>query len=405
MKRALILALAVLGGARPAGAGSREVELGLEGFVYWTSVTPLNLDNLLGLHPEEGLLRGVLNWRESHGGARLVLRGFVERRLGHDPGTAWRAREAYGQYAWGEAFSLRVGKQRVAWGSGFAWNPTNRVERPKNPLNTGLEQEGALAVRADWVPVSWAGVIIIAARSDTAVGDLPFAIAKVERRTAALRARFLVEDTDLAVVVSGGENQRTLVGLDLARHFPAGISAHAEVAAYRGAELPPAREGRTFFRMAAGALRTFGQHSSVAIEYFFNEEGYDDAEAAAYLAGLGDSYAKAVDARQSAQTREAALAAYLAAAGAPYGAGLGLRRHYLHATWTRSALGGRWTAAASGVVGLSDGGLALTPGIAFAPRGDLTLALDGVLPLGPKDSEYRLAPLTGTVQARLKFFF
>ncbi len=31
----------------------------------------------------------------------------------------------------------------MAWGSGFAWNPTNRLERPKNPLNTSLDQEGA----------------------------------------------------------------------------------------------------------------------------------------------------------------------------------------------------------------------------------------------------------------------
>ena len=405
MTRALPLTLALLAVAVPSGAGSRQVELGLEGFSYRTAASSLNRDNLLGLHRDEGLLRALLNWRESHEGARLVFRGFVERRIGHDPETHWRAREAYGQYAWGETFSLRLGKQRVAWGSGFAWNPTNRMERPKNPLNTGLEQEGALAVRADWIPAANAGVIVVAARSDTGVGDLPFATAEVKRRGAAVRMRLLVKETDLALVFSGGDNQRTLVGLDLARVLPAAISAHAEAALYRGAELPPAREGETFFRLAAGALRTFGEHTSVAIEYFFNGEGYDDVEAAAYRAGLDQAYARALDAGLPVQAREAARAAYVGAAGVPYAGGLGLRRHYLHATWTRRALGDRWTTTARAVLGLSDGAAAFTPGVSFAPRGDLTFTVDGVILRGPERSEYRIAPLKGAVQARLKFLF
>ena len=79
--------------------------------------------------------------------------------------------------------------------------------------------------------------------------------------------------------------------------------------------------------------------------------------------------------------------------------------HYLHAIWTRGALGGRWTIAARRLVGLSDGGLALTPAIASQPRGDLTLALDPVVRLGPKKQRVPAGALAGTVQARLKFLF
>jgi hypothetical protein len=56
-------------------------------------------------------------------------------------------------------------------------------------------------------------------------------------------------------------------------------------------------------------------------------------------------------------------------------------------------------------VGLSDGGVGLTPGIGYAPRGNVTINLDGVLLLGPQDSEYRLAPVHGAVQARVKVLF
>jgi hypothetical protein len=97
--------------------------------------------------------------------------------------------------------------------------------------------------------------------------------------------------------------------------------------------------------------------------------------------------------------------AYGALASIPYAGGLGLGRHYLQGTFSRSTPGGRWTAAARGVLGLSDGGLALTPGISYAPRGDVTTHLDAVLLLGAATSEYRLAPVKGAVQARVRVLF
>jgi hypothetical protein len=401
----LSLILGLLAVAAPARAGSRQVELGMEGFGYRTGESTLNRDNVFGLDRDEGLLRLVLNWRESHGGARLVFRGFAERRLGSDPGMEWVAREAYGQYAWGESFSLRLGKQRVAWGSGVAWNPTNRMEPPKNPFNTSLEQEGVLAFRADWIPTPWAGVIVLGARSDAGASDLGLPTAEVERRGAALRVRFLVKETDLALVFSGGKNQQTLVGLDLARVLPAEISTHVEAAIHRGAEMAPARDDETFLRVAAGALRTFGERTSVAVEYFFNGEGYDDAEAAAYLEGLDELYARSLDDTLPAEAREAARAAYAAAAGLPYAGGLGLRRHYLHGSWTRRSPGERWTTTLRAVFGLSDGATAFTPGVSFAPRDDLTFTVDVVILGGPETSEYRMTPFRGSLQARMKLLF
>jgi hypothetical protein len=57
------------------------------------------------------------------------------------------------------------------------------------------------------------------------------------------------------------------------------------------------------------------------------------------------------------------------------------------------------------VVGLDDGSLALTPGVGWAPRGNVTLNLDAVVLLGPDESEYRLAPVRGALQARVKVLF
>jgi hypothetical protein len=372
-------------------AATRQIELGAENFYYRTAESPLNRGNVLGLEPAEDILRGTLAWKESLGRARGVISGYVERRLGGDDRTSWRAREAYLQYRFGEVVTLRAGRQRIAWGSGFAWNPTNRLEPPRNPLNTSLEQVGADAVRLDVIPFARGGLILVAARSHVDVSDLPFARdpGGSDRRALAARARVLVADTDVALVVSGGDELRTLVGIDVARSLFGPATGHVEAATYRGAEMPPARDDERFFRVAAGILYPQGERNSFALEYFYNGEGDDDATLGAYLS----------------QLQGAAGEAYLAAAARPYAGGLGLRRHYLHASWSRGEPGGRWTTALRAVAGLDDGGIALTPGVSFAPRGDLTLHLDAVLPFGPDDSEYRLLPVRAALQARVRALF
>jgi hypothetical protein len=257
----------------------------------------------------------------------------------------------------------------------------------------------------DVVPTTWVGLILVAARDEATPADLPFDTAGTTRRTGAVRARFLVKDTDFALVVSGGANSRSLVGFDLGRSLGGSVSGHAEGAFYRGAELPPTRDDRLFFRLAAGLLYLQGQGTSLSLEYFWNGEGYRGEEMTAYLSELDRAYALAQDPRLPPSARQAALGSYLTGAALPYAGGLGLGRQYLLGSWTRSSDDGRWTTAARGLVGLDDGGVAVTPGLSYAPRGDLTLHLDAVVLLGPDDSEYRLAPFRGALQARVKVLF
>jgi hypothetical protein len=244
----------------------------------------------------------------------------------------------------------------------------------------------------------------VGATTDATPRDLPLATPEAERRdSAALRARFVVKDTDLAFVASAGKNQRTLFGLDLGRDL-GWAAVHAEAALYEGAEMSPPRNDTLFFRMVAGALRTSGENA-FALEYFYNGEGYSNAGVDRWLGGLDQAWAAATNPELPPELQQQALAVYAAGASIPYAAGLGLRRHYLHASWTRGGATSVWTGAVRAVFGLDDGALALTPGVGWAPRGNVTLNLDAVLLFGPDESEYRLAPVRGALQARLKVLF
>jgi hypothetical protein len=398
-----LAALAALLLASPAAA--RELEAGLENFYYRTAETLLNRGNVLGLGSDEDLLRATLHWREDvRDDLRVVVRGFVQRRLDGSARTDWKARQAYVQWSSGDLATVRIGRQRIAWGSGLAWNPTNRVEAPRNPLNVSLEQQGSLAVRVDVVPFPWAGLILVAARSEIESADLPFEVRAPRRRTGAVRARFLVRDTDLAVVLSGGSDQPSLVGLDVGRSV-GDVALHAEAAVYRGAEMAPAREEERFLRVAAGLLWSRGEHLSLTAEYFFNGEGYADGRREAWVSGLRRSAAAALDPRLPAPVREAAAAEYAALASVPFGGGLGLGRHYLHAGWSSRVREGRLTMSTRAVVGLSDGSLALTPGLQWSPGGALEMELDAITLLGAEEGEFRLAPLRTAVQGRVRVRF
>ena len=56
---------------------------------------------------------------------------------------------AYFDYTPGAMFSLRAGKQRLAWGTGYAWNPTDILDQPRNAFTDVDNPAGVMALRGD----------------------------------------------------------------------------------------------------------------------------------------------------------------------------------------------------------------------------------------------------------------
>lgn len=402
---ARLAVLVLAASATHAVAAADDFEIGIEDFLYRSKPTLLNRDNVLGLDPTENLLRVTAAGRKSFGRFAVRAAAFVERQSGRTDETNLTFRQAFAEYKTDDGFLLRAGKQKIGWGSGFVWNPTARLEPPKSPANPRTEQPGIDAVRMDISPADWASITLVAGRAQANLTDLPGSISRESdpQWSGALRARLLVNDTDIALTYLGGNGRAGLWGVDLGRTWGP-IALHAESALYRGSEIDPARADDTFLRVAAGALWTPG-NSSLSFEYFFNGEGMDGSQFDAYTTRLDRNLTTARDPRAPEPARNAAFAAWSVDAAVPFASNLGLRRHYASVAFTRSDVAADLDLNLRAVSGLSDRGLIVTPGVAYAPSGNVQMSLDIVLLFGPRTAEYKLAPIERAFQARLKYSF
>lgn len=391
--------------AAPARARGDDYELGLENFLYRSTSTLLNRGNVFGLEPTENLFRLTATGRKAFGKFAVKASAYAERQTGKTDETRLTFRQAFAEYKTDSGFLLRLGKQKTAWGSGFVWNPTARLEPPKSPANPGTEQPGIDSVRMDVSPTDWASLTLVAGRAQTSLTDLPGSLARTADPvwTGALRARLLVRHTDVALTYLAGTGREGLWGLDLGRTWGP-LALHAESALYRGSEIDAGRHADPFLRVSTGFLWSPGD-STFSFEYFFNGEGMKSPQFREYTARLDRNLSAASDPRLRPEARAAALAAWSVDAAIPFASNLGLRRHYASLAFTRREIATDLNLSLRAVSGLADRGLIVTPGLAYAPSGNVQMSLDLVLLFGPEAAEYKLAPLKRAVQARMKYSF
>ncbi len=110
-------------------------------------------------HPRIGLEAGI--WlRTYHGATEFDLTGFLPARLADSVPDSLRALlkarmvnratldRAYATVGWSRV-RLKVGKQPLAWGTGYLWNPTE-VIAAKALMDPSYEREGMNALRLDF---------------------------------------------------------------------------------------------------------------------------------------------------------------------------------------------------------------------------------------------------------------
>ena len=160
-----------------------------------------------------------------------------------------------------KAGNIILGRQRISWGTGRTWNPTD-LFNPNNPANfSKIEKDGADAVSLNYYFGSFTDLNIVFNPNE-----------KISNSNFAARFRTNVGEYDFSLM-SGRFDKRIVAGLDLAGNlFESGI---------RGEGIISFDENNTsdnFIKFILGIDYQFTAELYALIEYHFNGQGKTDKQ-------------------------------------------------------------------------------------------------------------------------------
>ncbi|PTL82711.1 hypothetical protein [Vitiosangium sp. GDMCC 1.1324] len=332
---------------------------------------------------------------------------------------------------------LTLGKKRVVWGSGMAFNPTDLLNPPKDPTDPAGQRAGAWLARVEMPFERFTVSLVGAAKVLRQYAGLPTSLlvypdyptseavqnpALDDRDNeahwaAAARLYALVADTDVTLtyhfthLYNDPFREKSRVGLSLSRVFGA-TEVHLEALAQTGSSrlyaapacttsteallgctvsgTPPLARTHVDDRgvrakVLVGARYLFEDNAMLSAEYYFNGEGYSAREFADYVGLLGQG--RQLLAQLTPEQAEA-LTARLSPTGAAADPGSPqkftfepLRRHYLLLQYSKPQVADDFVLGASAVVNLGDLSGQLIPQVSWSAREWLTLSASAFIPL------------------------
>jgi hypothetical protein len=314
------------------------------------------------------------------------------------------------------SLNVLVGKKRITWGSGFAFNPTDVINPPKDPTDPNFQRAGNWVARIESPFEKFTITGLFAPQALYTQSGIPYAFLRypdyppaqgAEARDGAshylLAARLymLLFDADVNLIYyfsnryQDGFENKSRIGLSFSRYFITDYELHAEALLSRGsprsfpdhecavgtvscdltAAFAPTKLAAKgpYPRVIVGSRRQFSDESLLSLEYYYQGDGYADREFADALALL--AAAKAAGATASSGQAPSGNALPQRFAFDP------LRRHYLIASYSKPRMRDDWTVGAVLVAGLRDLSGLLSPSVAWSARQWLTLSVYGYLPI------------------------
>lgn len=357
--------------------------------------------------------------------------------------------------------NLAAGKKRIVWGSGFAFNPTDLVNPPKDPTDPSFQRAGAFLARVELPFEKLTMSALFVPQVLYEKSGLPYAMFKYSdypvdgqkppddqfHYLVAARLYALVYDADINLIYyfsnrfrDGFEN-KSRFGASFSRYFFTDYELHVDalfqtgsarsypnhacVAAGQGPGSPdcaiPTRDAASasklddsaiYPRLLVGGRTMFKDESSLSIEYYYQADGFSDGEFEDAIRGL--------------LAAKALLDQGLIVPGAGGGASGGaapakfsfdpLRRHYLIISYTKPKIRDDWAVGMVMIAGLQDLSGLLSPSVSWNVREWLTLSLTGFVPVrgipvgqvkvGEESySEYALLPFDARVLFEARAFY
>ena len=343
--------------------------------------------------------------------------------------------------------SAVLGKKRIVWGPGLAFNPTDLLNPAKDPTDPTMQRAGSWLARVE-APFELFTLSLVAAgkvtrqfggvpsglvvypdahpatQYDASGNVIPDGYDNRPHYALAARAYALWQETDLNLYwfqtqqYNDAFNYKNRIGLSASHVFFNALELHVEAVGYQGssklyfdnacidnmasaigcvaAGKSPAGytkidEDGIRIKALAGGRWQFGDNASFTFEYLYNGEGYNSSEF--------DTFAKGALLRQQAISAAAsglpvptsALSMLMPTTSADSGAPQKFtfepaRRHYAFFTYLHSMIADDWSVNAVLILGLEDLSGQLAPQVTWSAKEWLNLTLGGFYTLPGVDS-------------------
>lgn len=324
--------------------------------------------------------------------------------------------ELYASYAPRPWLNFLLGKKRIIWGSGFAFNPTDLINPPKDPTDPNFQRAGAWVARVELPFEKFTITALFTPQVLYQNSGIPFALMKYPdyplvdgtkpaddsyHYLLAARLYFLLFNSDVNLFYYFSNKYNDLLenasrfGASFSRYFFTDYELHIEALFQFGSSrlyadhlcaaatvcnfqtaisASKVRDGQLYPRLVIGGRTQFRDESLLSIEYYYQADGYSDQEFEDYLRVAyralqltgGTSFATGSSGQSGLPQRFTFDP---------------LRRHYLIISYNKPRIKEDWTIGATLIAGLTDLSGTISPTVSWSVREWLTLSLFGFIPI------------------------
>ena len=312
--------------------------------------------------------------------------------------------------------NLLVGKKRIIWGSGFAFNPTDLINPPKDPTDPNFQRAGQWVARIELPFEKFTISTLFAPQVLYQQNGLPFAMMKYPdyqlsdgtkpaddayHYLFAARLYLLLFNTDINLFYffsnkyNDSFENTSRFGGSFSRYFFTDYELHFEAlfqfgsgklfanhACANGGICNPSTalsaskltDGNLYPRLLVGGRTQFSDESTLSLEYYYQGDGYSALEFEDYL-------------RLLARAQAAGITTISQPTGGTTGAVPQrftfdpLRRHYLFLSYNKPKIRDDFSIGATLIAGLSDLSGTISPTVSWNAQEWLTLSLFGFIPI------------------------
>jgi hypothetical protein len=217
--------------------------------------------------------------------------------LGDDERSAFY--EGYLSLKPSPSLKMDAGKKTFKWGKGYAWNPVAFIDRPKDPDDPELAQEGFIAATVDYIK-SFDGPLKTISFTPVAFpvyDHINSDFGQINNLNFAGKLYFLFYDTDIDLIVFTGGSKTTRFGVDFSRNITTNLEIHGEYAYIRDYQKNFIDSDGKSYRneydaqsYLVGIRYLTSIDTTYIIEYYHNGTGFTEAEMKNYYSFINRGY-------------------------------------------------------------------------------------------------------------------